>query len=201
MYEKGYGVAKDLDKAHQLYLAAAVGGNKPEPFTRVGLMYENGEGVRQDYREAAINYYAGLQFGFFPTTHGDVARCTAIENLLNLYASGRGLPGDQTAVAQQLDEIKQNHPITTARAQYLFGKIYGDGRYVPKDLAEAAAWFHLAADEDFADARQTLVQIESGLSASESASEKRRIEALQSRIQDAKQRNARIESCTDCIWW
>ena len=109
MYEKGDGVTKNLTNAYKLYLEAAVGGNKPEPFVRVGQMYENGEGVPQDDRQATEYYYSALQFGFAPTSHGDVARCTAIENLLNLYFQGRGLPDDKTAVSQQLDEIKRNH--------------------------------------------------------------------------------------------
>ena len=201
MYEKGDGTTKDLEKAYRLYLEAAVGGNKPEPFTRVGQMFENGEGVPRDDRQAAANYYTGLKFGFSPTLHGDASRCTAIENLLNLYALGRGLPGDESVVGQQLDEIKKNHPITTAKGQFLFGKIYYEGRYATKNLPEAAAWFRLAAIENFADARQKLQLVELEIPSADKESEQSRFDFLDNRIKDAKLRNSRIESCTDCLWW
>jgi TPR repeat protein len=200
MYEKGDGVTKNLTNAYKLYLEAAVGGNKPDPFVRVGQMYENGEGVLQDDHLAAENYYNALQFGFAPTSHGDVARCTAIENLLNLYFDGRGLPDDKNVVSQQLDEIKRNHPITTAKAQFLFGEIYYQSQLVPKDLVEAAAWFHLAANQNLDDAVKKLQQVELEMSPAQKEAEKSRLDSLESRVEDAKEQNSR-ESCTDCLWW
>jgi TPR repeat protein len=40
MYERGEGVVIDLTNAFRHYQEAAVGGNKPEPFVRLGQMYE-----------------------------------------------------------------------------------------------------------------------------------------------------------------
>lgn len=200
MYEKGDGVAKDLTNAYKLYLEAAVGGNKPDPFVRVGQMYENGQGVPEDDHRAAENYYNALQFGFAPTSHGDVARCTAIENLLNLYFQGRGLPDDTNVVSQELEEIKRNHPITTAKGQFLFGEIYYQSKLVAKDLVEAAAWFHLAAKQNLDDAVKKLQQVELEMSPAQKEAEERRFDSLESRVEDAKEQNSR-ESCTDCLWW
>ena len=184
MYERGEGVVIDLTNAFRHYQEAAVGGNKPEPFVRLGQMYEKGEGVPQDDGLAVTNYVLALQFGFFPTSD-DTARCTAIENLLNLYVQGRGLPEDTNVIAQQLVEIKRNHPITTAKGQFLFGQVYEQGKIVPQDLVEAAAWFHLAAEQDFEDSRKKLEQVESKLSPAQTDAVKSRFNELDARVKQA----------------
>lgn len=133
---------------------------------------------------AVTNYVLALQFGFFPTSD-DTARCTAIENLLNLYVQGRGLPEDTNVIAQQLVEIKRNHPITTAKGQFLFGQVYEQGKIVPQDLVEAAAWFHLAAEQDFEDSRKKLEQVESKLSPAQTDAVKSRFNELDARVKQA----------------
>jgi TPR repeat protein len=184
MYETGDGVAKDLTNAFKLYQEAAVGGNKPEPFVRLGQMYEKGEAVPQNDSLAATNYFVATQFGYFPTSD-DTARCTAIESLFNLYVQGRGLPADKVVVGEQLNEIKQS-PVTTANGQLLLGEIYFQGRFVPQDLVEAAAWIRLAANQNFDDAHNKLDQVEFVMSSTQKEAAKSRFDDLDKRIEQAK---------------
>lgn len=193
MYETGEGVTKNLTNAFQLYQEAAVGGNKPEPFVRLGQMYENGEGVPQDDRLAAENYYQALQFGFFPTSD-DTARCTAIENLLGLYVQRRGFPDDTNLVNQQLTEIKRNHPVTTAKAQFLLGQIYFQGKIVPQNLVEAAAWLRLSSNQSLDEARKELEQVESGMSSEQKEAAKSRFDDLDKSIGGAKRSYQQLEN-------
>lgn len=192
MYETGEGVTKNLTNAYQLFQEAAVGGTKPEPFVRLGQMYEKGDGVPADDRLAAENYYEATRFGFFPTSD-DTARCTAIENLLNLYFQGRGLPDDKAAASQQLNKIKQT-PITTARGQLLLGEIYFQGKRVPQDLVEAAAWIRLAANQNLDDAHNKLDQIEFVMSSAQKDAAKNRLDDLDSKIEQAKKSYKQFEN-------
>lgn len=110
------------------------------------------------------------------------------------------MPDGKTAVGQQLDEIKRNHPITTAKGQLLLGEIYYESQLVPKDLIEAAAWFRGAANQNSDDAVKKLEQVELEMSAAQKEAEKSRFDSLESRVEQAKAQN-RNESCTDCLWW
>jgi TPR repeat protein len=184
IYETGQGVTKNLTNAYRLYQEAAVGGTKPEPFVRLGQMYEKGEGVPQDDRLAATNYFIATQFGFFPTSD-DTARCTTIENLLNLYVQGRGLPDDKSLVGRQLNVVKQS-PITTAKGQFLVGEIYFQGKLVPQDLVEAAAWIRLAANKNFEDAHYKLDQVEFLMSSAQKEAAKDRFDSLDKLVGEAK---------------
>ena len=192
MYETGEGVTKDLTNAFQLYQEAAVGGNKPEPFVRLGQMYEKGDGVPQDDSLAATNYFVATQFGFFPTSD-DSARCTAIENLFNLYVQGRGLPDDKAAVAKQLNEVRQS-PILTAKGQLLLGEIYFQGKIVPQDLVEAASWIRLAANQNFSNAYDKLNQVEFVMSSVQKGTAKSRFDDLDGKIEQAKKSYKQLEN-------
>ncbi|HZL79600.1 MAG TPA: tetratricopeptide repeat protein [Candidatus Limnocylindrales bacterium] len=194
MYETGEGVTKDLTNAFRQYLfyrdVVLSGnqppfiGNMPEPYCRLGQMFEKGEGVPQDDSLAATNYFMALKFGFFPTSD-DTARCTAIDSLLNLYIQGRGLPADTNMISQQLNEIKGNHPITTAKGQFLFGQVYEQGKIVSQDLVEAAVWLRLAASQHLDEARKELEQVESKLSSSQIEAAKNRFDDLNKKIEQA----------------
>lgn len=192
MYERGEGVEKNLTNAWQLYLEAAVGGNKPEPFTRVGQMYETGEGVTQDDQQAAENYYQAAQFGFFPTSD-DTARSKAIEGLFNLYVQGKGLPDDKAAIDQRLKKVKRT-PILTAKGQFLIGEIYYQSNCVPEDIVEAAAWFQLASNQNYDDARKKLNQIELKMSLAQKDAAKCRFDDLNGRIEQAKNSYKQLEN-------
>jgi TPR repeat protein len=203
MYEKGEGVTKDLTNALHIYFfyrEVVVNGNKPEwigtkpePYCRLGQMFEKGEGVPQDDSLAATNYFMALKFGFFPTSD-DTARCTAIESLLNLYVQGRGLPADTNMISQQLNEIKRNHPITTAKGQFLFGQIYEQGKIVPQNLVESAAWFRLAANQNLDDARTKLKQVELEMSPAQKEAANSQFSVLEKRVDQAKKSYEQLEN-------
>jgi TPR repeat protein len=194
MYEKGDGVTKNLTNAYKLYLEAAVGGNKPDPFVRVGQMYENGEGVQQDDHLAAENYYSATQFGI-PDDSGYMA----VENLLNLYVQGRGLPDDKTVVGQQIDEIKRPL-IITAKGEFLLGEIYYQNKLVPQDLVEAAAWFRLAASQNVDEAGKKLEQVELEMSPAQKEAEKSRFDSLQSGYDQGKRPDMRTLDPDGLFW-
>jgi TPR repeat protein len=183
MYETGDGTPVDLTNAYRLYQEAAVGGNKPEPFTRVGEMYENGEGVPKDVSLAVENYVQALQFGFFPTSD-DSARCTAIAHLLNLYVKGRDLPQSKDELAGLLGELKRT-PIIAPKSQWLLGEIYFQGKIVPQDLVEAGAWMMLAANNNFENSKTRLEEIEKSMSSDQKSAEQKRFTELNEKVEQA----------------
>ena len=191
MYENGIGTPTNLSKAYELYQEAAVGGNKPEPFTRLGQMYENGESLPQDDYLAATNYFIATQFGFVPTSD-DTARCKAIENLLGLYVQGRGVPTNGISARDQLGELIRT-PITTAKAQKLLGKIYQSGKVLPQDLAESASWFKLAAKENSTDVYAEFQRVYGLLSAAQKTTMEKRFSELEQKIGQAIDSYHRLE--------
>jgi TPR repeat protein len=176
MYETGEGVATNLVKAFQLYQAAAVAGNKPDPFFHLARMYETGAGGIQDDRQAAENYYQATQFGFFPGSD-DTARRGSIEGLANLYAQGRGMPGDKTIAARQVNELKAGS-LLTAKTYFLLGEMYAQGRPVSPDLAEAAAWLRLASLQKVAGAAGELEKVQAEMSPAQNSTAQRRFDDL-----------------------
>jgi TPR repeat protein len=184
MYEKGFGVEKDLSKARPLYQWSAQLRLKPESLMRVGLMYENGEGVLKNTTAAATNYFRALQFGYADSRDSTLALNAAFEHLLNLWVQGQGLPTDKSDVAQLLDKI-QKTPVITSRSQFLLGEVYYQGKLVPKDLVQAAARFRIAANHGYAGAREKVEQAEAELTPSD-----RDMAASVSRFNDAVQTNS-----------
>ena len=192
MYENGEGTTNNLAKAYELYQEAAVGGSKPEPFMRVGKMYEKGEGVQQIDGLATANYLLATQFGFFATSD-DTARSQAIESLLNLYVQGRGLPDDKAEIQKQLNEL-QKTPILTAKGQFLLGEIYHQGKLVTKDLVEADAWFQLSANQSFEDAQKRLKQLESEMSLTQKEATKARLDELNKKTEQTNLSYKQLEN-------
>jgi hypothetical protein len=95
-------------------------------------MYANGEGVPQDYAEAAKWYRKAADQGY------DVAQY----NLGIMYDEGRGVPQDYAeAVKWYRKAADQGH----ARAQHSLGYMYDNGRGVPEDHVQAHMWYNLAA--------------------------------------------------------
>lgn len=183
MYELGMGTPQNLTNAFQLYQQAATGGNKPDPFVHLAALYELGlDGTTNDLL-AAQNYVTAIQFGFLPSSD-DTARGQAIEGLLSLYSEGRGLPDGQNVIAAQLEQIKST-PVRTAKAQWLFGKIYSEGKIVARDLPEADAWFHLAESGHFAGATTDLKKVEAQLSPEQKSAADNRFIELTTSVEQA----------------
>jgi TPR repeat protein len=167
MYEKGDGVKADLTEAHNYIFRAATGG-QPDASFRMGEMYENGAGVPRDDYQATRYYYNAVA-----NLNGRKFKSKAAENLLKLYAEGRGLSKTNTEPEDYLDRaladkqmvIQQfQGEITTAQAEVYIGRIYNEGALISQDFAEAAARFQLAANEGLDDAKTVLVQLETKMS-------------------------------------
>ena len=107
-------------------------GNPDAQFS-VGVMYDTGEGVPQDYQEAVRWFHMAAEQG----------HASAQYNLGLLYASGvAGVRQDyQEAVKWYRLAAEQGH----ASAQYYLGRRYTKGEGVPQDYIQAHKWVNLAA--------------------------------------------------------
>jgi hypothetical protein len=98
----------------------------------VGLYY-NGDGITQDYAEAAKWYQKAAEQG----------NASAQANLGYMYERGDGVAQDDTvAVKWYRQAAEQGH----ASAQNNLGNIYYNGKGVTKDDAQALKWYRQAAE-------------------------------------------------------
>ena len=120
----------DYATALRLWQPLADQGNVDAQY-KLGVMFANGEGVKQDYvqavkwfRLAADHGHAGGQF-----------------NLGFMYGTGLGVPQDDVqAVKWYRLAADQGY----ARAQFNLGLMYAKGEGVPEDNVQAHKWFNLA---------------------------------------------------------
>lgn len=106
----------------------------------LGGMYARGEGVPQDYAEAARWFRKAAELG----------HAGAQSNLGAMYVNGRGVPQDYAEAvrwyrkgAEQGDAVTQNN----------LGKMYSFGHGVPQDYVQALMWFSLAVSRSSEDVR------------------------------------------------
>ena len=195
MYENGEGTPKDLLKSQDLMLQAAAGYQADACF-RVGQMYENGEGVRQDDYLAVKNYYIGIT-----SFSGRKFKYQASENLLKLYAEGRGLFKTNTEPENDVDrnslyfddqltnktsliEFFQREDNSTPRVEFYIGKIYYDGKLVPQDLFKADIQLMLAVKNGVLEARNVLVLVEAKISPEQKVLAQRQSDNLAKKIEE-----------------
>ncbi len=113
----------------------------------LGEMYRTGEGVAQDYKEAAAWFRKAADQGLAQAQY----------DLGVMYHEGKGVAKDrQEAVAWYRRAAEQGF----AKAQYNLGLMYDNGEGVAKDDKEAAAWFRKAADQGHAGARAALQKLQ-----------------------------------------
>ena len=109
----------------------------------LAVMYENGQGVPQDYRAAEEWYRKAADQGYAPAQLG----------LGSLYEGGRGMPQAYGTAAVWYQKAADQG---LGNAQYALGLLYEDGHGVVQDNAQAYMWFTLAAksahDADIRDA-------------------------------------------------
>jgi TPR repeat protein len=109
----------------------------------LGVMYEEGQGVPQDYAAAASWFRKAAD-------QGDAA---AQNNLGVMYANGHGVPRDYAAAAGWWRKAADQGD---ASAQVRLGIMYEQGQGVPRDYAAAVSWFRKAADQGDAGAQYGL---------------------------------------------
>ncbi len=95
-------------------------------------MYDNGQGVPQDYAKAAEWFREAAEQGHL----------NARFNLALMYGDGQGVPKDYAA--------DQGY----AKAQNNLGVVYANGQGVTQDYVQAHMWFNLAAAQGIEVARE-----------------------------------------------
>ena len=110
----------------------ALGGDASAQY-RLAVMYEKGQGVKQDDAQAAAWYLkAAVQ---------DDARAQFA--LAEMYSKGRGVAqSDKQATTWYIESADHGFP----RAQYVVGLMYAKGQGVPQDLILGYKWLSLAGD-------------------------------------------------------
>lgn len=125
-YQRG-----DYPLAMRLSLGLADEG-EPMAFSILGLMHASGQGVPQNFTEAARWYRLAAEQG--------VAVSQA--SLAGLYFEGKGVPRD---VAEAIRLYRLAAEQGDASAQFNLASIYEGGRGVNPDYTEAIYWFRRAA--------------------------------------------------------
>jgi len=109
----------------------------------LGLMYYNGLGVKQDYKEALKWYNMAAEQG----------NALAQLHLGLIYNTGRGMKQDYKEAAKWYRKAAEQGD---AEAQWFLGGMYRFGRGVEQDYQEAVKWYRKAAEQGFAAAQSFL---------------------------------------------
>src|SRR3990172_4103078 len=113
----------DNQKAYRLVKALAEQGDG-EAQHALGVLYLNGQGVAQDYAEAAKWFRKAAEQGY----------TGSMNNLGVMYKNGQGMPRDYAEAAKLFKRgAGQGHP----EAAFNLGVLYYNGTGVPQDYTEA----------------------------------------------------------------
>ena len=105
----------------------------------LGLRYDNGQGVSQDYTEA-VKWYRKA---------ADQGHARAQYNLGLCYDNGQGVSQDYTEAVKWYRKAADQGNVD---AQYNLGYCYYNGQGVSQDYAEAVKWYRKAADQGYVEA-------------------------------------------------
>ena len=109
----------------------------------LGFMYDHGQGVPEDNRQAVYWYRQAAEQG----------HANAQYNLGIMYDHGQGVPEDDRQVVYWYRQAaEQGH----ADAQYNLGFMYDTGEGVPEDDRQAVYWYRQAAEQGHASAQNNL---------------------------------------------
>ena len=109
----------------------------------LGVMYDVGQGVAQDFKEAVKWYRLAAEQGY----------AGAQSDLGGMYANGQGVAQDfKEAVKWFRLAAEQGNTI----ARFNLGLCFTKGEGVEQDLKEAVKWFRLAAEQGDTDAQFSL---------------------------------------------
>jgi len=113
----------------------------------LGVCYDRGGGVPQDYNEAVRWYRLAAEQGFVPA-------CCSIGVC---YARGEGVAKNYRVAAEWLHIAAEKG---VAEAQMYLGLCFSSDRDFPKDYVQAYAWYKLAANQKADGANSFLVALE-----------------------------------------
>ncbi|HEX7006672.1 MAG TPA: tetratricopeptide repeat protein [Alphaproteobacteria bacterium] len=124
-------MGEDNEEAARWLKAAAEHGHV-QALNSLASLYEAGQGVPMDLREAFLLRRKAAESG----------NAVAAAMLGSMYAEGKGVArNDSEAVAWYRKAAEQGYFFAQSR----LGAMYRDGRGVPQDLVEAHMWFTLSA--------------------------------------------------------
>lgn len=107
-------------------------GHRENGHSNLGLIYDNGQGVTLDNKEAANLFRLSAEQG----------QANAQSNLGLMYYNGQGVNQDyKEAVKWYKMSAEQGH----ANAQNKLGKMYAKGKGVTQDYVQGLMWFYIAA--------------------------------------------------------
>jgi TPR repeat protein len=148
----------------------------------LGIMYDFGHGVTQNYAEAMKWYRKAADQGYamaqanlgimYDVGHGvpqnyaeamkwyrkaaNQGNAVAQRNLGIMYEFGRGVPQNY---AEAMKWYRKAADHGNASGQYSLGSMYVNGQGVPQNYAEAMKWYRKAADQGYAMAQSALGSI------------------------------------------
>jgi len=132
----------DNDQALRRLRSAAHRGS-PQAQFELGVAYDWGSGVTQNYATAAIWYDKAAAQGLAEAKY----------NLATLFDEGLGAPKDQAVAMAWYREAARGG---NAMAENNIGNLYEKGLGVPQDYARAVKWYGRAAKRDLAIAQNNL---------------------------------------------
>ena len=109
----------------------------------LGVLYDNGDGVPQDYAKAREWYEKAA----------DKGRGDAMLGLGLLYDLGQGVAQDYAKARGWYEKAADKGDVNAMRD---LGLLYENGHGVPQDYAKAREWYEKAADKGSSDARERL---------------------------------------------
>ena len=122
---------------------AGVNYDDPKVQFKLGLMYDVGRDVPQDYKEAVTWFTKSAEQGFGPAQY----------SLGVMYADGHGVPQNyEEAVKWYTKSAVQGF----APAQYNLGVMYHKGRGVPQNYNKSFEWYTKSAEQGYAKAQSNL---------------------------------------------
>lgn len=134
--------AEDFSLARRHFLRAAEFKYAAAIFS-LGALFEFGEGVEKNEKQAAEFYHRAIELGSL----------AAQVQLARLYREGLGVEKD---LALSVELLRAPSEQGNMNAQFQLGWAYGQGLGVEKDRGRAAALYRLAADQGHAAAQNNL---------------------------------------------
>jgi TPR repeat protein len=113
---------------------------------RLGEMYDLGQGVAQDYRQAVAWYRRAAEQNYAPAQFA----------LAEMYKNGDGVARDLQQAIRWYRRASDNG---SAPAQLLLGVLYESGTGVKADASEAARWYRRSAEGGDARAQMMLANL------------------------------------------
>jgi len=151
IYQKGYGVQKNNEKAFELFSLAAEQ-NYPDALFSLALMYSAGEGVTKNLTTAFTLTEKAANRGL----------ASAQFNLAVMYYNGEGVSRDYLKASRWYQKAAdQNY----ALAQFNLALMYFEGKGVPKSNEKSYLWNIIAYKNGYALAKKSLEMDERNLGA------------------------------------